>query len=795
MTIFGFFGYGGHSHLAEAFREEMLLDADLILKTSHEYPNADVKYSVNTIHDFIDSVDVVILPARFKIEPAKSVNRLALAWSRKKPCIVAPLDAYLRYVVHMENAIVCSEHSEWLDAMRMLRDDPALRSRLAENGYKTVMANLDTRNQVHKLMHALKEAQAVVPWSSTDFLQVIIPHYQERTDYLRWAATSALQANGPKREVLVVSSAKTDPTPALQDLLNEYKGTFRLFHNKQRLSFSEANNVGVIMAKDEATHYLLLNDDTVVGENALSGFYGEHLKKPDAIINPYSNCDKGWLHNDSLQIVGDQETIDLVPNMTIEQLGNQYDNLRMFHMKHSEPTLIKAPFCAFYSTFIPRKVMDTVGYLNTKFLNGGEDADFCHRAQRFGFETYWTKKAWVYHFGGKSRLFAEAQNHATFHEEDQYNNSLLHRRWARGQKKRIGIWTGPAWEKWDCESYLNGGIGGSEYCAGRLAETAASLGHSVCLYGDPATSKIQGDVEVIPWQEFKPEQEYFDLFISSRNLAPIDGRLRAKVILAWVHDIWISQNPEISEYHKSRVNKFISLSPWHRQFFNEHHKVPLEKIDIIPNGVNVEFFPKTWEEAVANKQQTRLHYSSSPDRGLDTIIYLLPFIKDKIPDISLNIFYGFHNWVKAAQSRGNQEELRQISEMERQIASLGDSVVFHGRVSQQQLAQEWLKAGVWFYPTAFTETFAITAKEAQLSATPIVCSNIAALETTVGDYGIRVKPHPFTREARIEYVDHIIRLCSDTKSWNASSRQSYKAQTERLSWPERWQDYWSKYLF
>jgi glycosyltransferase involved in cell wall biosynthesis len=126
---------------------------------------------------------------------------------------------------------------------------------------------------------------------------------------------------------------------------------------------------------------------------------------------------------------------------------------------------------------------------------------------------------------------------------------------------------------------------------------------------------------------------------------------------------------------------------------------------------------------------------------------------------------------------------------------LGDSIVFHGRVSQQQLAQEWLKAGVWLYPTCFTETFGITAKEAQLSATPIVCSNIAALETTVGDYGIRVKSHPLTREARIEYVDHIIRLCSDQDLWNAFSQQAYKAQKERLSWPERWQDYWSKYLF
>ena len=54
----------------------------------------------------------------------------------------------------------------------------------------------------------------------------------------------------------------------------------------------------------------------------------------------------------------------------------------------------------------------------------------------------------------------------------------------------------------------------------------------------------------------------------------------------------------------------------------------------------------------------------------------------------------------------------------------------HGRVNQQQLAEAMLGAGVWFYPTWFSETSCITAMEAQAAGLRIVCPPIAALAET-----------------------------------------------------------------
>jgi len=190
----------------------------------------------------------------------------------------------------------------------------------------------------------------------------------------------------------------------------------------------------------------------------------------------------------------------------------------------------------------------------------------------------------------------------------------------------------------------------------------------------------------------------------------------------------------------------------------------------------------------------RLHYSSSPDRGLDNILEMLPWLTEKCPDVTLHIYYSFYNWSQAAKSRGDSRELKQIEAMQKQIDNYGAKVVMHGRVGQQELANEWKKAWCWFYPSSFTETFAITAVEAQLSATPIVCSNVGALQTTVGEYGIRVQHHPYSAEARKEYLAWLNLLYHSKDFWKKQSDKSFEGSKRGFSWRDAWDNHWAKLL-
>jgi len=584
MFVVGNFGYGGNQYAAEILREELHLNG-IQLQMCHEYPNADWHYTKERIFEFIDSCDAIILPGRTKIQSCKSVNRLAMAWSRTKPVVIPPLDSYLRYATNLENCVVANSQEEFVRACVMLKNDEEFRNKIAANGHSVAQQNLHPRNYIDRFLEAIRETGAGVPWRSETFVQIIIPHYSTRKDYLRLAVESAVETWGPSRDVLVVSSSAIDPTPSLQDL------DCRVYHSDTRLSFSQANNVGIGLCDERTTHVLLLNDDTIMSKRALGG-YIEAIGDRKVILNPYSNCDQTWLHNDVLELSTGKP---IHPNMTIEEFTPEdFAAVKEYEgVKGDNPTeLIRAPFAAFYGTMIPKDVVDRIGKLNSEFLNGGEDADYCYRARALlGVESYWTRNAFVYHFGGKTRKFSEEQNYEQHHLEDQFNNSLLRKKWP-ANKKKVGIWCGPGWEKWDLDSYRKGGsgLGGSETCAGKLAETMVKDGHHVVLYGDLTETKEQYGVLMVPWTDFKPEEEYFDLFIASRNLNCVTPELKAKRIVAWCHDIFYLSGQHVSDFHRTVVDKFIALTPWHKEFVMGHHALPEEKIEVIPNGVNVEMF-------------------------------------------------------------------------------------------------------------------------------------------------------------------------------------------------------------
>lgn len=131
-------------------------------------------------------------------------------------------------------------------------------------------------------------------------------------------------------------------------------------------------------------------------------------------------------------------------------------------------------------------------------------------------------------------------------------------------------------------------------------------------------------------------------------------------------------------------------------------------------------------------------FSSSPDRGLQPLLDMWPRIREQVPTATLHIFYSFGNWEKVAQINNDRAQLALIANL-RHLASTLPGVTLRGRVSQEELASEFLSAGVWTYPTWFWETSCITAMEAQAAGLHIVTSHLAALVETVGDRGILLR--------------------------------------------------------
>lgn len=159
-------------------------------------------------------------------------------------------------------------------------------------------------------------------------------------------------------------------------------------------------------------------------------------------------------------------------------------------------------------------------------------------------------------------------------------------------------------------------------------------------------------------------------------------------------------------------------------------------------------------------EKPRFIYSSSPDRGLDTLLYLWKFIKERIPEAELKIFYGFSNW--EASIRNGTVDQSSIDMYHRIMNIIQQPGVFNiGPISQEQLAKEWKDADIWLYPTRFLETFCITALEAQLSDTVVITSDLAGLQTTVGDRGILIPGDAYTKEYREQALHETLSILQD----------------------------------
>jgi len=182
-------------------------------------------------------------------------------------------------------------------------------------------------------------------------------------------------------------------------------------------------------------------------------------------------------------------------------------------------------------------------------------------------------------------------------------------------------------------------------------------------------------------------------------------------------------------------------------------------------------------------KRRKMVWSSSPNRGLPRLLEIFTEIERQVPDVELDIFYGFDCWEAFAKMRNAHDELGQIrahkDRIQEAIAASRGRVRHHGRVDQTRLAKAFLAARVWGYPTDFPETSCITAMEAQAAGCVPVCTALAALPETV-KHGILIAPeNPLG--VRV-FVDACVKLLLDDQVHATYAEPGRRHALQNLSW-------------
>lgn len=317
------------------------------------------------------------------------------------------------------------------------------------------------------------------------------------------------------------------------------------------------------------------------------------------------------------------------------------------------------------------------------------------------------------------------------------------------EDNEIAILCGPGFEQWSPKS-IEKGIGGSEEAVIYMSQELTKLGWKVTVYANPEHEEgVYDGVEYLNYYKLNAE-DLFNHLILWRAIGFVDvkPRVRGKLLL-WMHDM--PNIPDFTEDRLKQVSRIAVLSEFHqqqvKQFVPGGDPVEIEpsKFFVTGNGIP-ELGIEKWEG-----DPHRMCYVSSADRGLVYLLRNWATIREQVPDATLHVYYGWQTYDMI--HRNNPARMRWKEKIMAMMTQ--DGIVYHGRVSHNELAQEMNKAGIWAYPTDFPEISCISAMKAQATGAVPVVTNFGALQETVKN-GVKVDVDIQDKDGQKAYVDALV---------------------------------------
>jgi len=200
----------------------------------------------------------------------------------------------------------------------------------------------------------------------------------------------------------------------------------------------------------------------------------------------------------------------------------------------------------------------------------------------------------------------------------------------------------------------------------------------------------------------------------------------AKVILMGMQVAHIPPG-DIMQMCLEDLDKVVCLSDYAANVLVGDNKgfIGRDDIAIIPNCVDIDLFPA---KAPRKNSVPTAIYSSSPDRGLQTLVHVWPMVKEALPDAQLHVCYGVENWFQHSlfsHSRDGMHalDIRDFLGLDSALQPNGQQspgVNYHGKVGQDQLHELMRESHCLAFPCETqspTETGCITVIEALASYT------------------------------------------------------------------------------
>jgi len=202
----------------------------------------------------------------------------------------------------------------------------------------------------------------------------------------------------PFSVALIDNTPSSEPRAAIASCIEMHleKGSFpgRFFPLKDNKGFSGGNNIGLayFLAQPQITHLCLLNSDVVVSDYWLDYL----LEGGHEAVGPLTNA-------------SNNEQGIPVPYAISKENGilhfdkGAYLDFAARRRKLWRGFVRRSEFISFFCTILSRRLVQQVGYMDTRFYPGAyEDDDYCARILESGFSMYVRRDVFLHHWGSAS---------------------------------------------------------------------------------------------------------------------------------------------------------------------------------------------------------------------------------------------------------------------------------------------------------------------------------------------------------------------------------------------------------
>lgn len=277
-------------------------------------------------------------------------------------------------------------------------------------------------------------------------------------------------------------------------------------------------------------------------------------------------------------------------------------------------------------------------------------------------------------------------------------------------------------ENWDYNTPFTTGIGGSETSHVYMVRELARLGFDITSYA-PVKEQTVGP-EGVNWIPYTELNLSIPAVVINYRSPDLFRGVKPDGAKWW----FIAQDVDYpwEEGALGNVDRYVCLCRAHAEYTLHKYPQLRGKVYVSSNGIDPERVGKLADTV---RDPNLLVYTSSPDRGLMLLLENWFRLKERCPDICLNIYYGFNNMNKVIELMGgNDWRVSYKAKLESLLNQPG--VTYKGRVPQQELYQVYRTANVWPYPADwFKETSCITSMEVQAcGVVPVVVKTWAVGE-------------------------------------------------------------------